>query len=177
MDYRWYVVHVFSGYEKKVAQHIIDQASRLGLTGQIESVVVPSENTVSVKHGNKSIVEEKILPGYVLIKMCMTDDAWHLVKNAPKVTGFLGSRTKPMPVSDEEANRMLAHSGDGLNSRLKNPGSFSVGESVRVCEGPFASFNGVIEDLDELRGRLRLTVSIFGRSTPVELEFSQVEKV
>jgi len=177
VGHKWYVVHVYSGFERKVAQHIIDQANRLGLSDEIVSVSVPLETVVEVKRGRKSTVEQKVLPGYVLVRMNMTDDAWHLVKNAPKVTGFLGGRSKPIPISDTEAERMLAQTDEGHRSRRRGTDAFLIGESVRVCDGPFASFNGVIEELDEDRGRLRLTVSIFGRSTPVELEYGQVEKI
>lgn len=155
----------------------MEQAKRLGLLDQISAVSVPSESVIEVKRGRKAIVDQKVLPGYVLVKMEMTDEAWHLVKNAPKVTGFLGGKIRPVPIADEEAERLLAQNSEASDVRHKAADTFSIGEHVRVCDGPFASFNGIIEDLDEDRGRLKVTVSIFGRSTPVDLEFAQVEKV
>ncbi len=175
MSQKWFVIHVYSGHEKKVAEHILDQAQRMGLSGSISNVLVPSESVIDVRRGRKMVLEQRFYPGYVLVKMEMTDEAWHLIRNSPKVTGFLGGKTSPTPISDEEANRILAQTIE-LKDRRRTVETFHIGESVRVSEGPFASFNGVIEELDEERGRLRVTVSIFGRSTPVELEYSQVEK-
>jgi transcriptional antiterminator NusG len=172
----WYVVHVYSGFEKKIAQQITEQAAQKGLADQFEAVLVPSENVVEVKRGRKINSEHKFFPGYVLVKMDLTDDAWHLVKNTPKVTGFLGSRTKPSPISDAEADRILKQSQEGVD-RPRPAVLYEIGEQVRVADGPFTSFNGTIEEVDEEKGRVKVSVSIFGRSTPVELEYSQVEKL
>lgn len=176
MAQKWYVVHVYSGFERKVAEHVLDQTERLGLGNIISSVLVPSESVVDIKRGRKIVTEQKFFPGYVLVKMDMTDEAWHLIRNAPKVTGFLGGKTRPIPISDAEAERILSQTSE-LKERRRTVEAFQVGESIRVSDGPFASFNGVIEELDEDRGRLRVMVSIFGRSTPVELEYTQVEKL
>ena len=176
MAKRWYVVHVYSGFEKKIAQQIKDQAVRSGLGEQFEEVLVPSEIVVEMRRGQKINSEHKFFPGYVLVKMDLTDDAWHLVKNTPKVTGFLGSKTKPSPISEAEADRILKQSQEGVE-RPRPAVLFDIGEQVRVSDGPFASFNGTVEEVDEEKGRLKVSVSIFGRSTPVELEYSQVEKV
>ena len=171
----WYVVHVYSGFEKKIAQQIKEQAAQKGLSEQFEEVLVPAENVVEVKRGRKINSEHKFFPGYVLVKMDLTDDAWHLVKNTPKVTGFLGSKTRPSPISQAEAERILKQSQEGVD-RARPAVMFEVGEQVRVSDGPFTSFNGVVEEVDEEKGRVKVSVSIFGRSTPVELEYSQVEK-
>jgi transcriptional antiterminator NusG len=176
MAKRWYVVHVYSGFEKKIAQQIKDQAEQNGLGEQFEEVLVPSENVVEVRRGQKVSSEHKFFPGYVLVKMDLTDDAWHLVKNTPKVTGFLGSKTKPSPIPEAEADRILRQSQEGVE-RPRPAVLFDIGEQVRVSDGPFASFNGTVEEVDEEKGRLKVSVSIFGRSTPVELEYGQVEKV
>jgi transcription termination/antitermination protein NusG len=176
MAKNWYVVHVYSGFEKKIAQQITEQAAQKGLADQFEAVLVPSENVVEVKRGRKINSEHKFFPGYVLVKMDLTDDAWHLVKNTPKVTGFLGSKTKPSPISEAEAVRILKQSQEGVD-RPRPAVLYEIGEQVRVADGPFTSFNGVIEEVDEDKGRVKVSVSIFGRSTPVELEYSQVEKL
>ena len=176
MAKRWYVVHVYSGFEKKIAQQIKDQAIQSGLGEQFEEVLVPSENVVEMRRGQKVSSEHKFFPGYVLVKMDLTDDAWHLVKNTPKVTGFLGSKTKPSPIPESEAERILKQSQEGVE-RPRPAVLFDIGEQVRVSDGPFASFNGTVEEVDEEKGRLKVSVSIFGRSTPVELEYGQVEKV
>ena len=176
MAKRWYVVHVYSGFEKKIAQQIKDQAVQNGLGEQFEEVLVPSENVVEMRRGQKVSSEHKFFPGYVLVKMDLTDDAWHLVKNTPKVTGFLGSKTKPSPISEAEADRILKQSQEGVE-RPRPAVLFDIGEQVRVSDGPFASFNGTVEEVDEEKGRLKVSVSIFGRSTPVELEYGQVEKL
>jgi transcriptional antiterminator NusG len=172
----WYVVHVYSGFEKKIAQQITEQAAQKGLADQFEAVLVPSENVVEVKRGRKINTEHKFFPGYVLVKMDLTDDAWHLVKNTPKVTGFLGSRMRPSPISEAEAIRILKQSQEGVD-RPRPAVLYEIGEQVRVADGPFTSFNGVVEEVDEEKGRVKVSVSIFGRSTPVELEYSQVEKI
>jgi transcriptional antiterminator NusG len=176
MAKNWYVVHVYSGFEKKIAQQITEQAAQKGLADQFESVLVPSENVVEVKRGRKINSEHKFFPGYVLVKMDLTDDAWHLVKNTPKVTGFLGSKTKPSPISQAEAERILKQSQEGVD-RPRPAVLYEIGEQVRVADGPFTSFNGTVEEVDEEKGRVKVSVSIFGRSTPVELEYSQVEKL
>ena len=175
MALRWYVVHVYSGFERKVAQSIREQAQQKGLGDSIVEVLVPTEEVVELRRGSKVNAERKFLPGYVLIKMEMNDESWHLVKNTPKVTGFLGSDNKPMPLSDAEADRIIHQVQEGIE-RPKPSVSFEVGEQVRVSDGPFASFNGTVEEVDEDRSRVKVAVSIFGRATPVELEFSQVEK-
>jgi transcriptional antiterminator NusG len=176
MAKNWYVVHVYSGFEKKIAQQITEQAAQKGLADQFEAVLVPAENVVEVKRGRKINSEHKFFPGYVLVKMDLTDDAWHLVKNTPKVTGFLGSKTKPSPISNAEAERILKQNQEGVD-RPRPAVLYEIGEQVRVADGPFTSFNGTIEEVDEDKARVKVSVSIFGRSTPVELEYSQVEKL
>ena len=176
MAKRWYVVHVYSGFEKKIAQQIKEQAAQKGLADQVDEVLVPSEQVVEMRRGQKVNAEHKFFPGYVLVKMDLTDQAYHLVKNTPKVTGFLGSGLKPIPVSEKEVARIIGAIEEGVE-RPKPAIRFENGETVRVTDGPFQSFNGIVEQVDEERARLRVTVSIFGRATPVELEYSQVEKV
>lgn len=176
MAKRWYVVHVYSGFEKKIAEQIKQQAEQNGLADQIDEVLVPCEQVVELRRGQKVNAEHKFFPGYVLVKMEMTDDAWHLVKDTPKVTDFLGTKTKPTPIPDSEAERILKQNQEGVE-RPRPSVIFEVGEQVRVADGPFTSFNGTIEEVDEEKGRVRVSVSIFGRSAPVELEYSQVERV
>ena len=176
MSKRWYIVHAYSNFERKVAEDIKKRALAAGLSELFEEVLVPTEEIVEVRRGRKVSSERKFFPGYVLVKMEMTDEAYHLIKNTPKVTGFLGSDNKPMPLSDAEAERLLQQVQEGIE-RPKPSVSFEVGEQVRVSDGPFASFNGTVEEVDEQRARLKVGVSIFGRPTPVELEFGQVEKV
>jgi transcription termination/antitermination protein NusG len=176
MAKRWYVVHVYSGFEKKIAQQIKEQAAQKGLADQFDEILVPSEEIVELRRGQKVNAERKFFPGYVLVKMELSDDAWHLVKDTPKVTGFLGTKLRPSPITDAEADRILKQSQEGVE-RPRPAILFEIGEQVRVADGPFTSFNGTIEDVDEERGRVKVSVSIFGRSTPVELEYSQVEKV
>ena len=176
MAKRWYVLHVYSGFERKVGDEIMKSAKKRGLDQYIEEVMVPTEEVVEVRRGQKVNTNRKFFPGYVLVKMEMNDDAWHLVKNTPKVTGFLGAAgTKPQPISESEANRLMKQVVEGAE-RPRPSVSYEIGEQVRVCDGPFNSFNGTVEEIDEGRSRLKVLVSIFGRSTPVELEFSQVEK-
>ncbi len=176
MAAQWYVIHVYSGFEKKVAQSIKEQAAQAGMTEQIQEVLVPTEEVVEMRRGAKINAERKFFPGYVLVKMDMSDESWHLVKNTPKVTGFLGARGKPTAISETEAKRIQAQVQEGIE-RPRPSIRFEIGEQVRVCDGPFNSFNGLVEDVDEERSRLKVAVSIFGRPTPVELEFSQVEKL
>jgi len=173
---RWYIIHAYSGFEKKVAEAVREQAVHQGLDSLIEEVTVPTEEVVEIRKGQKRKAERKFFPGYVLIRMVLTDDTYHLVKNTPKVTGFLGPQGKPSPISEAEANRILHQVKEGVE-RPKPMVQFEVGEEVRVKDGPFTSFNGMVEEVDEERARLKVSVSIFGRATPVELEYSQVEKV
>lgn len=176
MSKRWYIVHAYSNFEKKVADAIREKAVAVGLDHLFEEILVPTEKVVEVRRGRKVDAERKFFPGYVLVKMDMTDDAYHLIKNTPKVTGFLGADNKPVAITEEEAGRILQQVQEGVE-RPKPSVSFDIGEQVRVSDGPFASFNGHVEEVDEERARLKVAVSIFGRATPVELEYGQVEKL
>ena len=174
--HKWYIVHAYSNFEKKVAESIREQAKVQGLEENFSDILVPTEDVVEIRRGRKVNSERKFFPGYVLVKMEMTDEAYHLIKNTPKVTGFLGSGNKPMPVSEKEVQRIVGAIEEGVE-RPKPTIQFEIGEQVRVSDGPYASYIGSVEDVDEDRARLKVTVSIFGRATPVELEYSQVEKV
>jgi transcriptional antiterminator NusG len=174
--HKWYIVHAYSNFEKKVKESIEDQAKNQGLQDLFSEILVPTEDVVEIRRGRKINAERKFFPGYVLVKMELTDEAYHLIKNTPKVTGFLGSASKPQPVSEKEVARIIGAIEEGVE-RPKPTIMFEIGEAVRVTDGPFASFNGSVEQVDEDRARLRVTVSIFGRATPVELEYSQVEKL
>ena len=176
MAKRWYIVHAYSNFEKKVADSIKEQAAQKGLADQFEQVLVPTEEVVEVRRGRKIKSERRCFPGYVLVQTDLTDQAFHLIKNTPQVTGFLGSDSKPIPISDAEASRILNQVAEGVE-RPKSTLTFEVGEQVRVADGPFASFSGQVEEVDEERSRLKVAVSIFGRPTPVELEYGQVEKL
>ncbi len=176
MAARWYVIHVYSGFENKVAQSIREQSDQKGMGEDFEEILVPTEEVVRMRRGAKVSADRKFFPGYVLIKMDLNDQSWHLVKDTPKVTGFLGGGGKPSPISDAEAQRILHQVKEGVD-RPKPSITFDIGEQVRVSDGPFTSFNGTVEDIDEDKARLKVAVSIFGRSTPVELEYAQVEKM
>jgi transcriptional antiterminator NusG len=176
---RWYIIHAYSGFENKVRDAIMSEATRLGLTNFVEQIEVPTETVTEIKRGKKVQTDRKFMPGYVLARLEMNDQVYHLVKNTPKVTGFLGPGGKPQPIPDSQAARMLdtkeeaaAHGG-----KTKVNVDYEIGDAVKVLDGPFASFNGVVEELDFDRGRVKVSVSIFGRATPVELEFEQVERV
>jgi len=175
---RWYIIHAYSGFENKVRDAILHEAERLGLAEAVEDVQVPTEMVTEVKRGKKVQVERKFMPGYVLAKLKMTDDVYHLVKNTPKVTGFLGSGAKPQPISEKEAARYFG----GVEEAKAAPKQqisvdYEIGDQVKVLDGPFASFNGTVEELDFDKQKVKVSVSIFGRATPVELEFEQVELV
>ena len=174
MTARWYIVHAYSNFEKKVAEDIENKAKQKGLWDLFEKILVPTEKVVEVRRGRKVDAERKFFPGYVLVRAKLTDAVFSLIKNTPKVTGFLGD-SKPVPISDAEADRILHQVQEGVE-RPKRTVTFEIGEQVRVADGPFASFNGYVQEVDEERARLKVEVSIFGRATPVDLEFGQVEK-
>ena len=175
MAARWYIVHTYSGFENKIAAFVKDQAEKKGMADKVEDVLVPTESVVSVRNGAKVETERKFFPGYVLVKMEMTPETWHLVSSTPKVTGFLGGK-KPVPMTEAEVQRILHQVKEGVE-KPKSAVVYEVGEQIVVCDGPFASFIGLVEDVDTEKSRLKLSVSIFGRPTPVDLDFNQVEKV
>jgi len=176
MAHRWYVLHVYSGFENKVADAIHEKARKLKLSERVEEIMVPTEEVVEVQRGKRVNAERKFFPGYVLAKLDMNDHVWHMVKDTPKVTGFLGGSGKPVPISQKEAEALMTQIQEGVDSPRPSI-TFDVGEEVKVADGPFASFNGLVEEVDEEKGKLKVSVSIFGRATPVELEYTQVEKM
>ena len=176
MAKRWYIVHTYSNFEKKVMEDIRKQVVQKHLDDMFEQIIVPTEEVIEIRRGRRIKSERRFFPGYVLVKVDLTDEVFHLIKNTPKVTGFLGSGLKPVPISDVEANRILNQVAEGVE-KPKTSIHFEIGEQVKVADGPFASFTGQVEEVDEERSRLKVAVSIFGRPTPVELEYAQVEKM
>ena len=174
-NFKWYIIHTHSGFEAKVIAQLKDEIKKKNLTERFEDFLVPTQKTLEIKKGKKVEGEKKFYPGYILVKMIMNDDTWHLVKKTAKVSGFLGASNKPVALRKDEAERILGLIKDGVESVVSTI-SFEVGETVKVADGPFASFNGVVEEVDSDRSRLKVAVSIFGRATPVELEYTQVEK-
>ncbi|WP_156839963.1 transcription termination/antitermination protein NusG [Novosphingobium aquimarinum] len=173
---RWYIIHAYSGFENKVKEAILAEAERIGLSQLVEEVEVPAETVTEVKRGKKVQVERKTMPGYVLAKLTLNDDVYHLVKNTPKVTGFLGSNNKPQPISESDAARYFGAAEAAASAPKKQINiDYEIGDSVKVLDGPFASFNGIVEELDFDKSKVKVSVSIFGRATPVELDFEQVE--
>ena len=176
MDKRWYVVHAYSGFEKSVQRALTDRIARSEIAAQFGKILVPVEEVVEMKGGQKAISERKFFPGYVLVEMEMTDESWHLVKNTPKVTGFVGGTAmRPTPITQKEVDAIMAQVQEGVE-KPRPKVLFEVGELVRVKDGPFTDFNGTVEDVNYDKSKLRVAVTIFGRATPVELEFGQVEK-
>ncbi len=176
MAMRWYVLHVYSGYENKVSDAIHEKARKLKLADRVGEIMVPTEEVVEVKRGQRVNAKRKFFPGYVLAKLDMSDEVWHMIKDTPKVTDFLGANNKPAPISEREANQLIQQIQEGVD-RPRPSIVFDIGEEVKVSDGPFASFNGIVEEIDEEKAKLKVSVSIFGRATPVELEYSQVEKL
>jgi transcriptional antiterminator NusG len=176
MVHNWYIVHAYSNFEKQVANAIREQSIQRGMEDKFSEILVPTEDVVQVRKGRKVQSERKFFPGYVLVKMEMTDDAYHLVKKTNKVAGFLGSQNKPIPITSDEVERIMTQVQEGVDGPVSSL-TFEIGEQVRVAEGPFASFSGMVEEVDVERSRLKVAVSIFGRATPVELEYNQVEKL
>ena len=174
---RWYIIHAYSGFENKVRDAIMSEANRLGLTRFVEAIEVPTETITEIKRGKRVESERKFMPGYVLAQLEMNDDVYHLVKNTPKVTGFLGSSGKPQPITEAEAARILNTKEEAAAApKQKIKVDFEIGDQVKVLDGPFASFNGLVEELDFDKSKVKVSVSIFGRATPVELDFEQVER-
>jgi transcription termination/antitermination protein NusG len=173
---RWYVMHVYSGFEAKVKEAILDKAAKQGLDEAFHEILVPKEEVMEIKRGKRVATERNVFPGYVMVKMNMSDDAWHLVKNTPKVTGFLGSGNKPQAISEGEAARLITQLASPDGNAGRRTITFDIGEEIRITDGAFASMVGTVEEVDDEKGRLKASVSIFGRPTPVELEFGQVEK-
>lgn len=176
MNKRWYIVHAYTNFENKVRDAILQEAKTRGLSEMFDEVLVPKEKFTEVRRGRRVDTERNYYPGYVLVKCALTDEVYHLIKNTPKVTGFLGTTQRPQPIPDREAERILHQVTEGVE-RPRPTVSFEVGEQVRVSDGPFASFNGYVEEVDDERARVKVAVSIFGRPTNVELEYGQVEKV
>ncbi|MRX52243.1 transcription termination/antitermination protein NusG [Paracoccus sp. S-4012] len=176
MAKRWYSVSVLSNFEKKVAEAIRQAAAEKGLTEEIDEVVVPTENVIEIRRGKKVTSERRTMPGYVLVHMDLTDETHHLVQSINRVTGFLGAQGKPMPMRDGEVDAILNRTGEGAEAQPRNLIRFEVGENVKVTDGPFEGFAGMVEEVDDISSRVKVTVSIFGRPTPVELEFTQVSK-
>jgi len=177
MAKRWYIVHAFSNFESKVAQSMREQAQQRGLSELFDEILVPSEEVAEIRKGRRIMIDRKLYPGYVLVNVDLTDEAYHLIKNTPKVTGFLGAdKSKPVPISQAEADRIKGQVVEAGEAAKRPVILFEIGEQVKVADGPFASFNGTVEEIDEVKQRLKVAVSIFGRATPVELEFTQVEK-
>jgi transcription termination/antitermination protein NusG len=178
MAKRWYIVHAFSNFENKVAQSLREQADQRGLGQLFDEILVPSEEVAEVRKGRRVMVDRKLYPGYVLVNVDLTDEAYHLIKNTPKVTGFLGAdKSKPVPISQSEADRIKGQVVEAGENKKRPMILFEIGEQVKVADGPFASFNGTVEEVDDTKQRVKVAVSIFGRATPVELEYSQVEKI
>ncbi|MDB5477886.1 MAG: nusG [Alphaproteobacteria bacterium] len=175
MTHRWYVVHAYSGSEKSVADEIRKKAEKQSLVESFQEILVPTEDVIEIKRGQKANVERKVFPGYIMVRMDMNDTTWHLVKDIPRVTGFLGAKGKPAPISNAEAERLMKQLQEGAE-RPRTQILYEIGETVKVVDGPFNSFTGVVENVDQDKTRLTVSVSIFGRATPVELDFSQVEK-
>ena len=173
-EQRWYVIHTYSGYEAKVRESLIERMAAVGWADKVSEILVPSEEIVELKKGKRRVSERKIFPGYILVKMELNDETWHLVQETPRITGFVGGRTHPTPLSEAEVQEIIKATSaeEGPRPRVR----FHIGESVRITDGPFTNFNGVVEDVTPEKGKLRVLVSIFGRATPVELEFIQVEK-
>lgn len=175
MSHKWYVVHTYSGFEEKAKKALEDRARSLGLESMLSEVLVPAEAVVELKKGVKKTSSRQFFPGYILVKMDLNDETWHLVKNTPKVTGFVGSGKKPPPVPEKEIERIVKQIDEGV-AAPKQVGDFNKGETVKVSEGPFGGFTGVVEEVNQEKSKLKVLVSIFGRSTPLELDFSQVQK-
>ena len=176
MSKRWYVVHAYSGFEKSVQRALIDRVNRSGMQDSFGQILVPVEEVVEMRGGQKTVTERKFFPGYVLVEMEMNDESWHLVKSTPKVTGFVGgTANKPAPISEKEVEKIMQQMQDGVD-KPRPKVLWEIGEVVRVKEGPFADFHGAVEDANYEKNKLRVSVTIFGRATPVELDFAQVEK-